>query len=94
MSRVRGVPLAPARIKSATDVDYFHSSCLTRAGGVHGRCPARCMGVLLAALIIFLGLTLTAKTTVDRAIYGALALAGLAALIYYRQVPALSGWFF
>jgi hypothetical protein len=50
--------------------------------------------VLFLALIFFLGLTITAKTGLDRWIYGVCTLAVLAGLIYYRQIPALSGWFF
>jgi hypothetical protein len=50
--------------------------------------------VLFLALIFCLGLTINAKTGLDRWIYGTLAAATLAGLIYYHQIPALSGWFF
>lgn len=49
--------------------------------------------MLVVALIIFVGLTVNAKTGWDRWIYGAFAIAALSGLIYYRQIPALSGWF-
>ena len=49
--------------------------------------------MLVVALIIFVGLTVNAKTGWDRWIYGTFAIAVVSALIYYRQIPALSGWF-
>ncbi len=50
--------------------------------------------MLVLALIFFVGFTINAKSGIDRWIYGTLAAATLAALLYYRQIPALSGWFF
>ena len=50
--------------------------------------------MLVIALLLFFGLTINAKDGWDRWIYGTLALATLAALIHYRQIPVLSGWRF
>ena len=49
--------------------------------------------MLVVALIIFVGLTVNAKTGWDRWIYGAFTAAVIGALFYYRQIPELSGWF-
>jgi hypothetical protein len=48
--------------------------------------------VLFIVLLLFVGLTVSSKDGLDRWIYGALTIATLAALIHYRQIPALSGW--
>jgi hypothetical protein len=48
--------------------------------------------MLIVALVIFLGMTVNAKTGLDRWIYGAVTAAIIWALVYYRQIPALSGW--
>jgi hypothetical protein len=48
--------------------------------------------MLVLAFIFSIGLTINAKTGLDRWIYGALTASVIGALIYYRQIPALSGW--
>ena len=50
--------------------------------------------VLFIALLFFIGLTVTTKDGWDRLIYGALTLVTVAAIIHYRQIPALAGWRF
>ncbi len=47
--------------------------------------------VLSIALLFFVGLAVNSKSGWDRLIYGALAVATLAALIHYRQIPFFSG---
>ena len=47
--------------------------------------------VLYIALLFFVGLTVNSKSGWDRLIYGSFAAATLAALIYHRQIPFLSG---
>jgi len=50
--------------------------------------------VLIIALLVFVGLTVTSKDGWDRWIYGAFTVATVSAIIHFRQVPALSGWRF
>jgi len=50
--------------------------------------------VLIIVLLIFVGLTVTAKDGWDRWIYAAFTVATVAAIVHYRQFPALAGWRF
>lgn len=50
--------------------------------------------VLIIALLVFVGLTVTSKDGWDRWIYGAFTVATVFAIVHFRQVPALSGWRF
>jgi hypothetical protein len=50
--------------------------------------------VLFLVLLLFVGLTVTSKSGWDQWIYGALAVATLAALIHYRQIPTFFHWRF
>jgi hypothetical protein len=50
--------------------------------------------VLLIALLLFIGMTVTCKDGWDRWIYGAFTVVTMAALIHYRDVPSLAGWRF
>ena len=48
--------------------------------------------MLLIALLVFVGFTVTSKDGWDRWIYGAFTGATVFAIYHYRHVPALSGW--
>lgn len=50
--------------------------------------------VLFLALMFFVGLTVTSKSGSDRWIYGVLAIATVAALIHFHNIPAPFGWRF
>jgi hypothetical protein len=50
--------------------------------------------VLIIVLLIFVGLTVTSKDGWDRWIYAAFTVATVAAIVHYRQFPALAGWRF
>jgi hypothetical protein len=45
-------------------------------------------------LIVLAGLTINAKSGIDRIIYGALAAAAMTALVYHRGAPAQMPWSF
>lgn len=54
--------------------------------------PRHFLKALYIVLLIFIGLAFTSKDGRDRWIYGAFAVATLATLIHYRQIPGLNYW--
>ena len=48
--------------------------------------------MFIIALIFLVGLTVTSKNGWDRWIYGSFTVAMLAALIHFREFPALPDW--